>query len=139
LPAELVCRDQFLQSPQIGSRSPELCGDDFAHVTGTIEPSTASIGAHRHAAVYGDRVDDAQWHPCLRGEHRLVQIGHQYTVDDEAGRAAAGYRKLVEPPRERDGAFCITALSVRADCTISISAIWATGLKKCRPTRRSDA
>src|SRR6266702_245918 len=96
--AELLCRDELLQTSQVRGGAPKLGCDDLAHVGCNIE--TDDVGqlyrAHGHAKVNGSLVDDGQRDAFLRCKHGLVQVGHQHAVDNEYGCAAAWDWQLVE-------------------------------------------
>ena len=93
--------------------------------------------AHRHAEVARrPRRSTASGTPSPAACMRLEQVGHQHAVDEEArarcGRAAAACRcarvKARRPRASGPGRV--------AHWMTSTSGICATGLKKCRPTRR---
>ena len=74
-----------------------MSADIEAHDVGELHRS------HGHAVAQRGFVDDFDRNAVLQREHRFVQIRHQHAIDEKAGRALAGQRKLVDLARERDG------------------------------------
>ena len=69
----------------------------------------------------------------LQHLHRVVQVGEQQRVDDEAGPVAADHRVLAQPLDHRARPWPRRPSAVDTVCTISTSRITGAGLKKCRP------
>ena len=68
-----------------------------------------------------------------------AHVRHEQTVDDEAWRVLAGHRNLAARPRRTSGPRRTRRRSVASVRTTSTSFISWTGLKKCRPTKRSGS
>ena len=139
LAAELLLREQRFELARSGAGRPSSAAMILPTWLATSSPTTSAsstgpIGMPKSTAAL---IDERERHAFLRGVHRLVQIGHEHAIDDEARRAPAGHRQLVELAREGERRLRGAASAVRAPLTISMSGICATGLKKCRPTSRS--
>ena len=56
--------------------------------------------AHRHAELLGGAIDRRERHAFAGREHRFGQVRHQHAIDEEARRAAARQRQLVDAAGE---------------------------------------
>src|SRR6185312_11445771 len=85
LAAELLQSDELAQPREIRGGTPEIGGDDLAHMRGNIE--AYDVGeldrAHWHAEGHRRFVDGRDRDTLLCRVHGFVQVGHQHAVDNE--------------------------------------------------------
>ena len=103
LAAELRRPRQRLDSTSRHRSAPNACGEDLADVHARRRGRRRRRARSGPSACRSPRPRDRSARAaCLpaRREHRLAQVRHQHAVDEEAGRAAAGQRQLVDLARE---------------------------------------